>query len=279
MKRMMMTTTALGILLSAPAMAQTADAPQMGMESDLFSSGLETGDIYGTDLIGKRLYVSETEFEEGYMATAEDRAEWDDVGEIGDLIISQDGEVQSVILDIGGFLGLGERTVAVNMEELNFIREDGMMNDMFIAISGTREMLESAPEFIRDDAMDVNATAETPMADDTTAGALPATRPALMVDGYKDMEPEALTAEALEGASVYSVNDEDIGNVSQLILDGGGQITEAVVDVGGFLGLGAKAVALTMDEMQIVRSDAGDDVRVYIDTTKEVLESRPEYTQ
>ena len=278
MKRMMMT-TALGMLLCAPAIAQTADAPQMAMDGEMFLSAPQTGDIYGTDLIGKRLYVSETEFGEGYMAATGESAEWDDVGEIGDLVISQDGAVDAVLLDIGGFLGLGEKTVAVQMDDLNFIREDGMMNDMFIAISGTREMLERAPEYIREDAMDVTTMAEAPMADDATTGALPATRPALMVDGYKDVDFSVLTAEDLDGANVYSINDDDIGNVSQLVLDDGGQITEAVVDVGGFLGMGAKAVALTMDELQIVRSDAGDDVRVYVDTTKEALESRPEYVQ
>ena len=276
MKRMMMT-TALGMLLAAPAMAQTAETPTDGMEGEMFVSAPASGDIHGTDLIGKRLYVSETEFEEGYMATSGESAEWDDVGEIGDLIISQDGRVEAVLLDIGGFLGIGEKTVAVQMDDLSFIREDGM-GDMFIAISGTRETLERAPEYIRDDATDVNAEADAPMAD-TSAEALPATRPALMVDGYKDMEPEALTAEALEGAEVYSINDEDIGEVSTLVLDESGQITQAVIDVGGFLGIGEKAVALTMDEVRIVRSDAGDDVRVYVDTTREALESRPEYVR
>lgn len=286
MRRMMMT-TALGMLLAGPALAQSADAPQMGMDDEMFISAPTTGDIYGTDLIGKRLYASETEFGEDYIAAAGESAGWDDVGEIGDLVISQDGQVEAVLLDIGGFLGIGEKTVAVQMDDLNFLREDGL-GGMFIAITGTRETLERAPEYIREDTMAGEAGVADPMAasapDATgagapaTSGALPATRPAMMVDGYKDMEPEALTSETLTGARVYSVADEDIGEVSELVLDESGKITDAVVDVGGFLGLGEKSVALTMDEVQIMHGEAGD-VRVYVDATKETLESRPEYVE
>ncbi len=316
MKRIMMT-TAVGLLMAAPAMAQTTtEVPQTaqtaggGMNDEMFLSGAQEGDIYGSDLLGKRLYASETQFDEGSSYAAEQRAEWDDVGEISDMLISQDGQIQAVLLDIGGFLGIGERTVAVQMDDLNFIRDQGSPNDMFVAISGTRETLESAPEYRRDDAMDASVTTEQTMAEgseleadsevtglttepdtdmddiatdepvaDVTGGALPPSRPAMVVDGYKDMEPEALTAEALEDAEVYSVNDEDIGEVSELVIDTDGRITQAVVNVGGFLGIGEKAVALTMDEIQIVRSDAGDDVRVYVDTTKEALEGRPEYVE
>ena len=38
--------------------------------------------------------------------------DWDDIGEISDLVLSQDGQVKAVLTDIGGFLGLGERDMA-----------------------------------------------------------------------------------------------------------------------------------------------------------------------
>ena len=41
--------------------------------------------------------------------------------------------------------------------------------------------------------------------------------------------------------------------------------------------MGAKAVAVTFDELQILTNEAGDDYRIYIDSTKEALKAQPEY--
>ena len=96
-----------------------------------------------------------------------------------------------------------------------------------------------------------------------------------MRDGYVAAEPDILTAEKLTGAVVYDVNDERIGEVSDLLLADDGQVTAAVVDVGGFLGIGEKPVSLDLSQIDILRNDAGDDVRVYVPMTKEQLEALP----
>jgi hypothetical protein len=36
-------------------------------------------------------------------------------------------------------------------------------------------------------------------------------------------------------------------------------------------------VAVTFDELQVLKNVEGDDVRIYIDSTEERLESQPEY--
>jgi hypothetical protein len=92
-------------------------------------------------------------------------------------------------------------------------------------------------------------------------------------------ERSALTAEMLTGARVYGVNNEDVGEIHSLLLDANGTIDRAVIDVGGFLGLGEKQVAVTFDELTILRKDGGDDVSVYIDATQEVLEAQPTYAK
>ncbi|MGQ7845270.1 PRC-barrel domain-containing protein [Granulosicoccus sp. 3-233] len=97
--------------------------------------------------------------------------------------------------------------------------------------------------------------------------------------GYMVAEPEELTAEALTGVRVYSSTDEeDIGEVDELLLSEDGTTVErVVVDVGGFLGMGEHEVAVTMEELHIMRSDDGMDFRVYMDATQEELEAQPEY--
>ena len=68
-----------------------------------------------------------------------------------------------------------------------------------------------------------------------------------------------------------------IGEVSSLILDDNGKITEAVLDVGGFLGIGEHSVALGVDRLNIQRADETGELRVYVNATEDELESMPEY--
>ena len=97
-------------------------------------------------------------------------------------------------------------------------------------------------------------------------------------EGYKTIDPVELTAENLTGARVYDSNDEDIGEVDELLLSAeGNNIDQIVVDIGGFLGMGEHEVAVTMEELHIMRADDGSELRVYMDATQEELEAQPEY--
>jgi hypothetical protein len=49
------------------------------------------------------------------------------------------------------------------------------------------------------------------------------------------------------------------------------------VDVGGFLGLGERQVAIPLDQLSIQRMSGGDEVRVFSELTEEDLEAMPEY--
>ena len=52
---------------------------------------------------------------------------------------------------------------------------------------------------------------------------------------------------------------------------------EAIIDVGGFLGLGEHRVAVRMGDLKIMQSDDDpEDLRVYVASTKEELEQMPE---
>lgn len=62
------------------------------------------------------------------------------VGSIDDLILTQDNQVQAIV-SVGGFLGMGERLVAVPMDQLQ------MRNDQFIMRDATKQSLQRRPEF------------------------------------------------------------------------------------------------------------------------------------
>ncbi|WP_296478782.1 PRC-barrel domain-containing protein, partial [Roseinatronobacter sp.] len=77
--------------------------------------------------------------------------------------------------------------------------------------------------------------------------------------------------------TVYGRNDENIGSINALKVGSDGKITDAIVDVGGFLGIGAHSVLLPFSQLTVLRQTAGSDVRVHLDTTKEKLKAMPQH--
>lgn len=97
-------------------------------------------------------------------------------------------------------------------------------------------------------------------------------------ENYATLAVEEVTVENMTGAGVYDANDDRIGEISDFVVDGD-TITQAIIDVGGFLGLGEKPVSLDMAELEILQEVDGDDIRVYVSQTKEELEELPEYEE
>lgn len=87
--------------------------------------------------------------------------------------------------------------------------------------------------------------------------------------------PSELTSDILESAPIYGPDDEKIGSVSHL--HGSGPDSSVVVDVGGFLGIGAKPVALPIQDLDFMRDESGE-VHAVTRWTKEQLKDLPEHT-
>ena len=63
------------------------------------------------------------------------------VGEIGDVVLSGDKKVDAVVVDVGGFLGMGEKEVAVGLEKLKFMSDkDG---NRYLYTNFTKAQLEA----------------------------------------------------------------------------------------------------------------------------------------
>lgn len=67
------------------------------------------------------------------------------VGEITDLAI-KNHEVDALILSVGGFLGMGERYVAVSPSSVS-VRYDSKNDKWLASMNTTKDALKSAPEF------------------------------------------------------------------------------------------------------------------------------------
>jgi len=359
MKRILATTALVMIMAGGAYSAQMGNYQAQPM------------DVEASDFIGSRIYATDTMPATDTVAAGAEK-DWDDVGEINDVVLGRDGQIKAVILGVGGFLGIGEKSVAVPMQDVKFVKNGDGADDFFLVVNANKDLLTNAPAYVSldekaqqqaaandaaapadatttvpadtaaatdttttapaDTAADTAATTTAP-ADTTTAADATAEKPAdatttaadttakpadtttamdstpaetdstttasttadsatqtmtdenrtrlvrpdINRDGYKAAEMTELTADKLEGARVYGPNDEDVGEVNRLILDNNGQVTRIVLDVGGFLGMGERQIAVTPDELNIVRTDDGNEFRVYVDANQANLKAQPEY--
>ena len=74
------------------------------------------------------------------------------------------------------------------------------------------------------------------------------------------------------GASVYNDHNEKIGTVDELLMNQNHDITQAVLSVGGFLGIDSKLVAVNIDQLQVQ-----PDRIVMAGATKDGLTKMPTY--
>lgn len=84
------------------------------------------------------------------------------------------------------------------------------------------------------------------------------------------------TANNIIGSSVLDSQGNDIGEINDIVLSANGQVDKYVIDVGGFLGIGAKPVALTPEQVTLV-ADANGTMKASTMATKDELNSQPEY--
>ncbi len=285
--RTLLLTTAILAGLTGIAAAQDATS------SGIFRPAADPMELRASDFIGMRIYATETAVDAPEYDGAQQ--DWNDIGEINDVILSREGQVEAVLVDIGGFLGMGERQVAVSMAAIKFVGDGSTADaadDYFLVMNAARTDLEAAPDYMMGDAAmttgetiaDPAAATDPVVAADPAVAVDPAVaadadmvREPVVRDGFMAADAEYLTAERLTGAKVYDANDVVIGEVGTLILSDDGQITQTVIDVGGFLGMGEKPVALNLTDIDILRNEAGDDVRVYLTKTKAELEAMPDF--
>lgn len=288
MKRFL-TSTAAALILSTSAYADGHSSAFSELTFD------ESVNLNASELIGARVYITETEIQNDTMIEADGEKEWEDIGEINEIILKRDGSVQSVIVGVGGFAGIGEKDVAIDMSQLKFVSDGEDANDYFLVVNSNVAGVEEAPAYEyeydndeagdmdkadtmeKDESMEKADNMEADVAADPKTDRPMLTAPEIERDGYAAADRDELTTEDLTGARVYGPDDEDVGEISELIVTEEGKIDRAIIDVGGFLGLGEHSVAVTLDELNIVREADGDDLRVYIDSTQEALEQQPEY--
>jgi sporulation protein YlmC with PRC-barrel domain len=250
-------------LLATPAFAETAPSPIAVAQAAAPTPGnapaaQRAAETDTQRLIGRR------------VRNAQDET----VGDINSVIISQDGSVSAVIVGVGGFLGIGEREVAIRWQDLRVTN-----NGEDVRVNMTKEQVRALPEYH--------------FAENQRRGTVfstrnePARPPAVVapVDAARQAAPtaprpvaataDALSANAVIGASVRNGRNETIGRVYDVIMDASGTARTLVISSGGVLGIGERRSAVPMSAVRVGRD--GETVVVTTTMTAEQLQGMPEY--
>jgi sporulation protein YlmC with PRC-barrel domain len=366
MIRKLLATTAIATLVSTGAIAQTTTQPAdtTAPSTTMQNPAATTEQPMMTQADGN--LASNIIGESVYNGTGDDA---ENIGEVNDIVIGPDGTIQALVIGVGGFLGIGEKDVAIEYDLAQWVDRD---DDRWLVVETTEDALNAQEEFDRlayqpmpadsnvtetqpataedlaaapaegdeelaDDDMaaapagdaatgtDTMATApaggaattqdmttapaEGEAADDMAAApaedngadvvvvapggaeqnaageqAAPAegmdqTRTAAIDRStLQPMAAEDLTADNVIGTTVYGANEENIGEVGDLVMSQDGQIDAMIVNVGGFLGIGEKEVAVGLDQIEFMLDESGNRY-VYTPFTQEQLEAQPEYDE
>jgi sporulation protein YlmC with PRC-barrel domain len=92
-----------------------------------------------------------------------------------------------------------------------------------------------------------------------------------------EQKPDQLLATKFKGANVMGSNDEKVGDVSDILFDKDSKILAYVVGVGGFLGIGAKDVALSPASFQFMPASEREGMKLKISMTKDELKNAAEF--
>lgn len=81
----------------------------------------------------------------------------ENIGPVDDLIIDKDGRIVAIVVGIDGFLGMGEKDVAIGWDDVkrsggsDGVKKSGDSDEIVLRIDATRESLSTAPKYVKMD--------------------------------------------------------------------------------------------------------------------------------
>ena len=138
-------TAALALCLVSPALAQQApgtNAPAPSANQPAMNAPAPSGDLnrFMTNEAANQWLVRDRWNKSVYNAQGKS------IGDLNDVLVGPDGKIQALVIGVGGFLGLGEKNVAI---DYNYIEKNGNITPDRITLNMTEQDLRSAPTFNR----------------------------------------------------------------------------------------------------------------------------------
>ncbi|TIS87546.1 MAG: PRC-barrel domain containing protein [Mesorhizobium sp.] len=274
MTRILLATTALATLIATGVYAQTATTPapaQAPVQDNATAAPVPRAE---------GILMSNTLGESVYNGTG-DNAE--NIGMVSDVVFDKEGQAKSVVIGVGGFLGIGAKDVTFDYNKVQWVEKDG---DRWLVAPTTKDELTAQPAFDRKPYDPIPPAAST----DTMAPATPSASTSAQNTAPAPAEPAPAApkepvvraggnlASNIVGETVYNGTGDDaqnIGDVNDIVLTKEGKAQSLVIGVGGFLGIGEKNV--TYDFAKAQWAEKNGDRWLVAQTTKEELMAQPDF--
>src|SRR4029079_14980140 len=88
----------------------------------------------------------------------------ENLGDVNDLVLSKDGKIDAIVIGVGGFLGIGEKNVALPFSAFQASTDSN--GKLKLVVDTTKEALDAAPTFMTlAEIQSQNAVANPPAAE------------------------------------------------------------------------------------------------------------------
>ncbi|MFX0542633.1 PRC-barrel domain-containing protein [Roseovarius sp. S4756] len=97
------------------------------------------------DITGGEVYTTNEADDEGWDGVAYDSigADWNQIGEIEDIVLSKDGQMKGIVAEVGGFLDIGDKHVMIAVEDVRLVPVDDQSYALVTRMN--EEQLEEMP--------------------------------------------------------------------------------------------------------------------------------------
>ncbi|HZL32321.1 MAG TPA: PRC-barrel domain-containing protein [Pseudolabrys sp.] len=166
-----LTAAALAVVLATPAFAQSAK-PETAMKPDTATQSQMNKPDTQMNKLDTQMDKSATTSKSSTSGAAtadqanfiqnQDSTDWrgskligatvygpdnKSIGDINDVLIANDGKINAVVIGVGGFLGVGEKSVAIPFDKLQVSRKADSSAIEKVTVSYSKDELKNAPKF------------------------------------------------------------------------------------------------------------------------------------
>ena len=223
-------------------------------------------DHYGSNIIGKHVYSSPA-------------ADAEDFGAIKDFLVDKSGRVRVVVVGVGGFLGIGEKNVALDYSQLQWTAAaDGSLRAI---VNTTKDALSGTPDFNFTDSLVAGNAQPAKVAQPQATAAQtpsPVSTDGANIASFKSIDAGSLKSSDLKGIDVIGPDGRKLAEIDDFVLTSAGKVDAVLVDFGGFLGVGKKEVAIAFDGLKFL-SDQNNKRYLQVNVTRDQLDAQRPYNK
>jgi len=262
----LLATTALATLLSSGlwvsgAAAEDVTKPAAATTTAATAPAAVADGSLVTKIIGADVYDS----------AADDAAK---IGDVKDIVIANDGKAKYIVIGVGGFLGIGEKNVAYDFSKAEWVEKKG---ERWLVAKTSKEDLTAQPDFDLK-AYDTTASNAAASANNEPAATTTDNTATAAIDkaSLTELPVDKISTNDFVGTTVYGADDAKVGEIGDVVLSTDKKVDAVIVDVGGFLGMGEKQVAVGLEKLKFMADKDGNRY-LYTNFTKDQLEAQTAY--